>query len=171
MSKSLWPYEPQHARPPCPSSTPKANPNSCLLSQWCHPTVSSSVVPFSSCLQSLPASGSFQMYQLFAWGGQSIGSFSFNISPSNEFPGLISFRMDWLYLLAGSRTVLIIKLLKIEMKKMEGDSLPKKQLKEIFCTWKTEGFTTHPACWVETKPRDTSEKRFKTLVAKRRHCS
>ena len=51
---------------------------------------------------------------------------------------------------------------------MEGDRLPKKQLKEIFCTWKTEGFTTHPACWVETKPQDTSEKRFKTLVAKRR---
>ena len=67
---------------------------------WCHPAISSSVIPFSSCPQSLPASGSFTMSQFFAWGGQSIGSFSFSISPSNEHPGRISFRMDWLDLLA-----------------------------------------------------------------------
>ena len=71
MSDSLWPHGSQHARPPCPSPTPRVYSNSCPLSQWCHPAISSSVVPFSSCPQSLPASGS--MSQLFAWGGQSIG--------------------------------------------------------------------------------------------------
>ena len=73
VSDSLQPHEPQHARPPCPSPTPGVHPNPCLLSQGCHPTISSSVVPFSSCPQSVPASGSFQMSQLFASGGQSIG--------------------------------------------------------------------------------------------------
>ena len=73
VSNSLWPHEPQHARPPCPSPTPGAYPNSCPLSQWCHPTISSSVIPFSSCPQPFPASGSFQMSQLFTSGGQSIG--------------------------------------------------------------------------------------------------
>ena len=78
--------------------------NSRPSSQWCHPAISSSVVPFSSCPQSLPASETFPMSQLFAWGGQSI-SFSFNISPSNEHPGLISFRMDWLDFLAVQGTL------------------------------------------------------------------
>ena len=73
MSDSLWPHELQQARPPCPSPTPGVYPNLCPLSRWCHPTISSSVIPFSSCPQSFPASGSFQMSQLFAWGGQSIG--------------------------------------------------------------------------------------------------
>ena len=73
VSDSLQPHESQHARPPCPSPTPGVYPNSCPLSRWCHPAISSSVVPFSSCPQSLPASGSFPMSQLFAWGGQSIG--------------------------------------------------------------------------------------------------
>ena len=99
MSDSLWPHEPQHTRPPCPSPTPRVHPNPCPLSSWRHPTISSSVVPFFSYTQSFPASGSFQMSQLFASGGQSIWSFSFN-SPFNEHPGLISFRMDWLDLLA-----------------------------------------------------------------------
>jgi len=74
MSTSLQPHGLQHARLPCPSPTPGASSNSCPLSRWCHPTISSSVVPFSSCLQSFPASGSFQMSQLFALGGQSIGA-------------------------------------------------------------------------------------------------
>ena len=73
VSDSLWPHESQHARPPCPSPTPGVHTNSCALSRWCHPTISSSVVPFSSCPQSLPASWSFPMSQLFTWGGQSIG--------------------------------------------------------------------------------------------------
>ena len=73
MSDSLRPHESQHARPPCPSPTPRVHPNSCPSSRWCHPAISSSVVPFSSCPQSLPASGSFPMSQLFTWSGQSIG--------------------------------------------------------------------------------------------------
>ena len=73
VSDSFWPHEPQHARPHCPSPTLGIYSNSCPLSQWCHPAISSSVIPFSSCPQSLPASGSFHMSQLFAWGGQSIG--------------------------------------------------------------------------------------------------
>ena len=100
MSNSLWPYESQHVRPPCPSPTPGVYSNSCPSSRWCHPAISSSVVPFSSCRQSLPASGSFPMSQLFAPGSQSIGVSALAISPSNEHPGLISFKMDWLDLLA-----------------------------------------------------------------------
>ena len=73
MSDSLWPYGLQHTRPPCPSPPPGVHSNSCALSLWCHPTISSSLVPFSSCPQSFPASGSFQMSQFFASGGQSIG--------------------------------------------------------------------------------------------------
>ena len=73
MSDSLRPHESQHVRPPCPSPTPRVHPDSRPSSQWCHPAISSSVVPFSSCPQSLPASGSFPMSQLFAWGGQSTG--------------------------------------------------------------------------------------------------
>ena len=73
MSSSLRPHEPQHARPPCPSPTPRVHPNSCPSSQWCHPSISSCVVPFSSCLQSFPASGSFPMSQFFTSGGQGIG--------------------------------------------------------------------------------------------------
>ena len=72
-SDSLWPHGLQQNRPPCPSPTPGVYSNSCPLSQWCHPTISSSVIPFSSCLQSSPAPGSFQMSQFFASGGQSIG--------------------------------------------------------------------------------------------------
>ena len=73
VSDSLWPHGPQDARPPCLSQTPGVYPNSCPLSQWCHPTISSSAIPFSSCPQSFPASGSFQMSQLFESGGQNIG--------------------------------------------------------------------------------------------------
>ena len=108
MSNSLWPHEPQHPRPPCPSPTPRVHPNSCPLSQWCHPTISSSAVPFSSCPQSFPASGSFQMSQLCASGSQR-WSLSFNISPSNEHPGLICFRMDWLDLLVVQGTLKKVK--------------------------------------------------------------
>ena len=73
MSDFLWPHEPQHTRLPCLSPTPGVFSNSCPLSPWCHPAISSSVVPFSSCLQSFLASGSFPMSQLFTWGGQNIG--------------------------------------------------------------------------------------------------
>ena len=73
MSNSLQPHGLQHTRFPCPSASPRVSSNSCPMSQWCHPTISSSVVPFFSCLQSFPAPGSFPVSQLFAWGGQSIG--------------------------------------------------------------------------------------------------
>ena len=84
MSDSLRPHGPQHIRSPCPSPTPAVYPNPCPLSRWCHPTISSSVIPFSSHLQSFPASGSFQMSQFFASGGQSIGdSASTSVPPMN----------------------------------------------------------------------------------------
>ena len=73
VSDSLWPHELQHVRPPCPSPTPGVHSNSCPSSQWCHPAISSSVVPFSSCPQSISTSESFTMSQLFTWGGQSTG--------------------------------------------------------------------------------------------------
>ena len=90
MSDSLRLHELQHARPPCPSPTPGVHPNPCPLCRWCHPSISSSVVPFSSWPQYFPASGSFQMSQLSASGGQSIG---------------VPFRMDWLDLLAVQGTL------------------------------------------------------------------
>ena len=84
MSNSLWPHGLHQARPPCPSPTLRVYSNSCPLSQWCHPTLSASVIPFSSHLQSFPASGSFLMSQFFAWGGQSTGvSASASVLPMN----------------------------------------------------------------------------------------
>ena len=84
VSDSLWPHEPQHARTPCPSPTPGVHPNPCPLSRWCHLTISFSAILFSSCLQSFPGSGSFQMSQLFASGGQSTGvSASTSVLPMN----------------------------------------------------------------------------------------
>ena len=84
MSDSLQPHEPQCSRPPCPSLTPRVHPNPCPSSRWCHPTISSSALPFSSCPQSFPASGSFPMSQLFASEGQNIGvSASKSVLPMN----------------------------------------------------------------------------------------
>ena len=104
MSNSLRPLELQHAMPPCPSPTAGVYTNPCSLSRWCHPSISSSVIPLSYCPESFPASGSFPMSQLaIRW--PKYWSFSFNISPSNEHPGLISFRMDWLDLLAVQGTL------------------------------------------------------------------
>ena len=101
---SLRPHGLQHTRPPCPSPTPGVESNSCPLSQWCDPTILSSVVPFSSCLQSFPASV-FSNESILRIRWPKDWSFSFNISPSNERPGLISFRMDWLDLLAVQGTL------------------------------------------------------------------
>ena len=98
------PHESQHARPPCPSPTPRVHSDSHPLSQWCHSAISSSVVAFSSCPQSLPASESFPMSQLcMKW--PKYWSLSFSIIPSKEIPGLISFRTDWLDLLAVQGTL------------------------------------------------------------------
>ena len=104
MSDSLRPHELQHARPPCPSPTPNVHSDSCPSSQWCHPAMSSSVIPFSSCPQSLPAWVFFNESTLcMRW--PKYWSFSFSIIPSKEIPGLISFRMDWLGLLAVQGTL------------------------------------------------------------------
>ena len=105
MFNCLWPCGLQHTRLPYPSATPRPYSNSCPLSRWCHPTISSSLVPFSSCFQSFPASGYFQMSQLFASGDEIIGISRLSISPSNEHSGLVSFRMDWLDLLAVQGTL------------------------------------------------------------------
>ena len=104
MSDSLWPHEPQHARPPCPSQTPRVYSNSCPSSQWCHPAISSSVIPFSSCPQSLPASGFFQwvnsLYEV-----AKVLEFQLQHQSFQWTPGMISFRMDWLELLAVQGTL------------------------------------------------------------------
>ena len=100
VSDFLRPHELQHARPHCPSPTPGVYSNSFLLSRWCHPTISSSVIPFSSRLQSFSVLGFFSNESVLRIRWLEFWSFNFNISPSNEQPGLISFRMDWLDLIA-----------------------------------------------------------------------
>ena len=102
---TLWLHELQHAKLPCLSLSPGVCFNSCPLSQWCHPTISPSVAPFSPCLQSFPASGSFPVSQLFPIRWPKYWSFSFSISSSNEYSGLIFFRIDWLDLLAVQDTL------------------------------------------------------------------
>ena len=103
VSGSLPPHGLQHSRLPCPSPSPGACSNSCPLSQWCHPTISFSVIPFSSCLQSFPASGSFFSELALRISWPKYWSFSLSISPSSEYSELISFRIDWFDLLAVSK--------------------------------------------------------------------
>ena len=113
VSDSLWPHEPQHTRPPCPIPTPRVHPNPCPWSWWCHPTISSSVIPFSSCPQSFPASGSFQISQLFASVSQNIGiSASTSVLPMNTqdwsplgWTGLISLQFKRLSRVLSNTTV------------------------------------------------------------------
>ena len=101
VSDSLWPHGRQHARLPCPSQTPGACSNSCLSSQWCHPTILSSVSPFSSCLLSFPALGSFPMSQFFASGGQSTGALaSASVLPMNIQDWFPLGWTDWISLLS-----------------------------------------------------------------------
>ena len=105
MSNSLQPYGLQHARVPCPSPTHRACSNSCPWSQWCHPTISSSVIPFSSCLQFFSSIRVFSNESILRIRWPKYWSFSFSISPSNEYSGLISFRINWLDLLAVQGTL------------------------------------------------------------------
>ena len=100
VSDSSRPHEPQHTRPPCPSPTPGVHPNSCPLSWWCHPAISSSVIPLLLLPSIFPSIRVFSNESALHIRWPKYRSFSFNISPSNEHPGLISFRMDWLDLLA-----------------------------------------------------------------------
>ena len=113
VSNSLQPHESQHTMPPCPSSTPRVHSYSCPSSQWCHPAISSSVVPFSSCPQSLPASGSFPRSKLFTWGGQSTGVSALALVPPKntqdwsplEWTGWISLRSKGLSKVFSNTTV------------------------------------------------------------------
>ena len=105
MSDSLWPHEPQCARPPCPSPTPRVYPNPCPLSQWCHLTISSSVVPLLLLPSLFPSTWVFSNESVLHMRWPKYWSFSSNISLSNEHPGLISFRMDWVDLLAVQGTL------------------------------------------------------------------
>ena len=105
VSDSLWPHGLQHARLPWPSPTPRACSDSCPLSRWCHPTISSSVIPSPPACNLSQHQGLFTMSQFFASGGQSIGVSGFSISPFSEYWGLISFRIDWLDLLVVQGTL------------------------------------------------------------------
>ena len=105
MSNSLRPHGLQYARPPCPSPTPGVCSDSCPLIQWCHATISFSVAPFSSCLQSFPAIRVFSIESVLSIRWPKYWSFSFSISPSNKYSGLISFRIDWIDLLAVQGTL------------------------------------------------------------------
>ena len=139
MSDSLQPHGLQHARLLCTSPTPGACSNSCPLRRWCHPTISSSVIPFSSCFQSLPASESFPMSQCSTSGGQSIGSFSFSISPSNEYSGWISFRTDcWVSLQSKG------------LSRVFSNSTIQKH--QFFCTQLSLWFNSHIHTWLLENP-------------------
>ena len=139
VSNSLRPHESQQARPPCPSPTPGVHSNSRPSSQWCHPAISSSVVPFSSCPQSLPESGSFPMSQLFAWGGQIIGvSASASVLPMNtqdwsplEWTGWISLQSKGLSRVFSNTTV---------------------QKRQFFGTQPSSQSNSHIHTWPQEKP-------------------
>ena len=109
VSNSLWPHGQQHARLPCPSPTPRACLNSCPSTPWCYPAISFSAIPFSSHLQSFPASGSFPRIQFISLGGQSIGVSASASIPSNEYSGLISFRINWFDFLAVQGTLCCLR--------------------------------------------------------------
>ena len=138
MSDSLRPHESQHARPPCPSQTPWVYSNSCPSSRWCHPAISSSVIHFSSCPQSLPASGSFPTSQIFTWGGQSIGvSASASVLPMNtqdwsplEWTGWISLQSKGL-----SRVFINTTVEKNQFFGAQLSSQSKQPYNNPFCIW------------------------------------
>ena len=139
VSNFLRPHESQHTRPPCPLPTPRVHSDSPPSSRWCHPAISSSVVPFSSCPQSLPASGSFPMSQLFTWGGQSIGvSTLASVLPKNtqdwsplEWTGWISLQSKILSRVFSNTTV---------------------QKHQFFCTQLSSQFNFHIHTWPQEKP-------------------
>ena len=146
FSDSLWPHEPQYARPPCPSPTPRVYPDPCPLSRWCHPTISSSVISFFSCPQSFPALGSFPVSQLFAWGTWP-KYWRFSISPSNEYLELISFRIDWFDLLTVQGT---LKSSAPQFKSINSSVLSflyNPTLTTIHDYWKNHSFDWMDLCW------------------------
>ena len=148
MSDSLWPHGSQHVRLPCPSPTPRAYSNSHPSSQWCHPTISSSVIPFSSLLQSCPASGSFEISQFFASGSQSIGfSASASVLPMNTqvwFPlgwtGWISLQSKGLSRVLSNTTVQKHQFFGAQLS-LESNSTP------VHDYWKNHSFDYMDLCW------------------------
>ena len=137
MSDSLQLHGLQHSRLPCPSPTPGACSNSCLLSLWCHPTISSSVVPFSSCLQSFPASGSFQMSQFFIWGSQRIGA--------SASASVLAMNIQYLFPLGWTGLI----------------SLQSKGLSRVFsnmAVWKHQFFSAQLSLWSNSYPYMTTGK-------------
>ena len=150
MSDCLWPHESQHARPPCPSPTPGGHSDSCPSSQWCHPAISSSVLPFSSCPQSLPASdfcneSTLRMRWLNYW------SFSFSIIPSKEIPGLIAFRMDWLDLLASKGLSRVFSNTTVQKHQFFGTQ-PSSQSNSHIHTWLLEKWVNPGRWWWAGRP-------------------
>ena len=147
VSNSLGPHELQHARPPCQSPTPGVYPNSCPLSQWCHPAISSSVIPFSSCPQLFPKSGTFKMGQLFASGSQSIGvSASTSVLPLNiqdwsplEWTGWISLQSKGLSRVFSNTTV--------QKHQFFGALLHSPTLISIHDHWKNHSLDEMDLCW------------------------
>ena len=147
VSDSLWPHGLQHARLPCPSPSPRACSNSCPWSRWCHPTISSSAAPFSSCLQSFPASGSFLMSQLFASSGQSIGA-SASVLPMNI--------QDWFPL---GLTVLFK--LTISPNYLTSITVSLEQFEKFSCSRNCEHFLSpHHALQLSCNPEENSPKPF-----------
>ena len=148
MSDSLRPYESQHTRPPCPSQTPGVHSNSCPSSRWCHPTIWPSVIPFSSCPQSLPASESFSMSQLFTWGGQSIGvSASASVPPMNTqdlspsgWTGWISLQSKGLWRVFSNTTVQRLNFSVLSF-------LHSPTLTSIHDHWKNHSLDQMDLCW------------------------
>ena len=154
VSDSLRPHESQHARPPCPSQTPRVYSNSCPLSQWCHPAISSSVVPFSSCLQSLPASRSFPVSQHFTWGAQSIGvSTSTSVLPMNTqdlppsgWTGWISLQSKGLSRLLSNTTVQKHQYFGTQLSS-QSSFLHSPTLTSIHDHWKNHSLDQMDLCW------------------------
>ena len=137
VSNFLWSHEMQHTRLLCPSPTPEVYSNSCPLGWWHHPIISSSVIPFSSCLQSFPASGSFLKESTLYIRWPKYWSFSFSISPSNEYAGLIAFRMNWLDLLAVQGTLKVFSNTTVQKHQFFGTQLSSQSNSHIH-TWLLE---------------------------------
>ena len=135
MSDSLWHRGLQHAKPPCPLPSPRVCPGSCLWSQWCYLTISFSTAPFSFCLQSFPASAFSPNESVLCIGWPKYWSFSFRISPSNEYSGLISFRIDWFELLAVQRTLRsLLQLHKLKASILQWSAFFMIQFSHVFMT-------------------------------------
>ena len=135
MSNSLWSHGLQHARPPYPSQLPEFTQTH--VNRWCHPTISSSVIPFSFCLQSFPESGSFQMKSALCFRWSKYWSFSFTISPSNVHSGLISFRMDWWIFLQSEGLSRVFSNTTVQKHQFFGAQLPLQSNSHIH-TWPLE---------------------------------